>query len=87
MNCYRFGPLSSVPLDLEDAVGLVIFVLVYPVCGVSLDDTGEPVVVNHLPLPPPRPPSPAFTLFILPPFLTYSSPILFVSSLPPSSKF
>jgi len=54
MNCWRFGPLRPVPLDLKDAICFVIFVLVYPVCGVRLDDTGEPVAVDHLPLPPPR---------------------------------
>ena len=52
MNCWRFGPLSPVPLDLEGAICFVIFALVYPVCGVRLDDTGEPVAVDHLPLPP-----------------------------------
>jgi hypothetical protein len=37
------GPLRHIPLDLEEAPGLVILVLVSPGCDVASHDTGKPI--------------------------------------------
>jgi hypothetical protein len=47
-NSWGFRPTRPVPLDLEDAVGLSIFVLVSPEHAVNLDDTGEPIATDDI---------------------------------------
>ena len=44
MNCYGLCPLRHFLHDPEDAIGLSIFVLVYPGHDVRSHDTGESVV-------------------------------------------
>jgi len=57
------------------------FYLVYPVCVVRLDDTVEPMVVDHLPpLPLPRPPS-AFIHFLSFLLFQHILPLLYFSFL------
>ena len=48
MNRQAVSPTRSVPLDLEDAIGVSISVLVSPPPQCPTDDTGEPVVVEDL---------------------------------------
>ena len=43
--------LKLLPLDLRDALGLSIFVLVFPHHGFRSDDTGKPTVEDEF-LPP-----------------------------------
>jgi hypothetical protein len=48
MNSWSLGPIRPVPLDLEDAVGLSIFVLVSPDHDVNLDDRGQPIATDDI---------------------------------------
>jgi len=48
MNSYSLGPIRPILLDLEDAVGLSIFVLVPPDHDVNLDDTRQPIATDDI---------------------------------------
>jgi hypothetical protein len=48
MNSYGLGPTRTVPLDLEYAVGLSIFVLVSLDHDDNLNDTGQPIATDDI---------------------------------------
>ena len=53
MNCEGYGLLKYLPLDIEDALALPIFVSVFPHHDFRSDDTGKPTLEDEfLPLSP-----------------------------------